>query len=233
MKTARVHHAARRRGGAWPLAARAQQPERMRRIGALSPLPADDPEAKARIAAFLQGLAQLGWTDGRNVRIDSRWGAGDADRIRRYAAELVALAPDVILATSSVTRRAVAAGDPHRPDRVRVGHRPGWCWLRRQLGAAGRQHHRFYRVRIWHEREMAGAAQTDRAWRDASGSHSGSRHSLRDRSVRRNPGRGTTVRGRGEPSQRARRRGDRARHHGIRARVEWWPDRDGSHEDEH
>jgi len=88
---------------AWPLAARAQQSERMRRVGALSPLPADDPGAKARIAAFLEGLAQLGWTDGRNVRIDTRWGAGDNDRIRRYAAELVALEPDVILATATAT----------------------------------------------------------------------------------------------------------------------------------
>ncbi len=86
---------------AWPLAARAQQPERMRRIGVLMNLAADDPEAQARIAAFLQGLQELGWTDGRNVRIDTRWAAGDADRIRRYAAELVALAPDVILATGS------------------------------------------------------------------------------------------------------------------------------------
>src|SRR4051812_29252244 len=76
-------------GGAaatWPLTARAQQPERIRRIGALSPPPADDPEANARMAAFLQELAQFGWVDGRNVRIDARWGAGDTDRIRRYAA---------------------------------------------------------------------------------------------------------------------------------------------------
>jgi putative ABC transport system substrate-binding protein len=86
---------------AWPLAARAQQPERMRRIGVLIDLAENDPEGEARIAAFLQGLAQLGWTDGRNVRIDTRWGAGDADRTRRYAAELVALAPDVIVSTGT------------------------------------------------------------------------------------------------------------------------------------
>ncbi len=90
-------------GGAatWPLAARAQQSERMRRIGVLMPSAADDPEFQARMTAFVQGLAQLGWLDGRNVRIDSRWGVADADRIRKYAAELVALAPDVILANSS------------------------------------------------------------------------------------------------------------------------------------
>ena len=88
---------------AWPLAARAQQPERMRRVGVLMSIAADDPEGQARLAAFLEGLQQLGWTDGRNVRIDTRWAAGDADRIRQYAAELVALAPDVILASGGPT----------------------------------------------------------------------------------------------------------------------------------
>src|ERR1700693_4027912 len=84
---------------AWPLAARAQQPSQMRRIGVLMPLAAGDPQAEARIGVFQQRLQQLGWTIGRNVRIDYRWPAGDPDRIRRYAAELVALAPDVILAS--------------------------------------------------------------------------------------------------------------------------------------
>jgi putative tryptophan/tyrosine transport system substrate-binding protein len=88
----------------WPLAARAQQqPERMRRIGVLMSTTADEPVFGQGIAAFLNGLQQLGWTEGRNVRIDVRWPAGDADRIRRYAAELVALAPDAILATGSAT----------------------------------------------------------------------------------------------------------------------------------
>jgi putative tryptophan/tyrosine transport system substrate-binding protein len=91
-------------GGAaalWPLAARAQQPKPMRRIGALMNLAADDPEAPGRVAAFAQGLGELGWTIGRNVRIDARWAAGNADNFRKYAAELVALAPDAILATST------------------------------------------------------------------------------------------------------------------------------------
>jgi putative ABC transport system substrate-binding protein len=83
---------------AWPVAARAQQPERMRRIGVFFPGAADDTEYQARNAAFLQGLGELGWTDGRNVRIDYRWGAGDADNISKQAVELAALAPDVILA---------------------------------------------------------------------------------------------------------------------------------------
>src|SRR6266404_5445913 len=88
---------------AWPLAARAQQRERMRRIGALMNMAADDPTGQTRLLAFAQALAQAGWTDGRNVRIDIRWGAGDPERIRKYAAELVALAPDVILASGGTT----------------------------------------------------------------------------------------------------------------------------------
>jgi putative ABC transport system substrate-binding protein len=113
---------------AWPLAARAQQGERMRRIGVLMTLAADDPQGQARIAAFLLGLQQLDWTDGRNVRIDTRWAAGNADDIRRYAAELVALAPDVILAPGSTTvgpllqaTRAVSIVFVHAPDPVGAG----------------------------------------------------------------------------------------------------------------
>ena len=84
-----------------PFAARAQQTERMRRIGVLMGVAADDPEGQARVTVFVQTLQQLGWTDGRNLRIDVRWGAVDADRYRKDAEELVALAPDVILAGSS------------------------------------------------------------------------------------------------------------------------------------
>ena len=83
---------------AWPLAARAQQGERVRRIGVLLPAAADNAEFQARVGAFLQGLALLGWTIGRNVRIDTRWATANAAEIRRHAAELAALAPDVILA---------------------------------------------------------------------------------------------------------------------------------------
>jgi putative tryptophan/tyrosine transport system substrate-binding protein len=83
---------------AWPLVARAQQPERMRRIGVLMGSAADDSESQARIAGFVQGLQQLGWADGRNVRIEVRWATTNPDDIRRHAAELAALAPDVILA---------------------------------------------------------------------------------------------------------------------------------------
>jgi putative ABC transport system substrate-binding protein len=86
---------------AWPLAARAQQVDHMRRIGVLTNLAENDQEGQARNAAFLQGLQQLGWTVGRNLQIEYRWTAGDADRGRKYAADLVALAPDVILTTGS------------------------------------------------------------------------------------------------------------------------------------
>jgi putative ABC transport system substrate-binding protein len=84
-----------------PFATRAQQAERMRRIGVLVGVAADDPEGQARLTIFVQALQQLGWIDGHNMRIDVRWGAVDADRYRKYAEELVALAPDVILAGSS------------------------------------------------------------------------------------------------------------------------------------
>ena len=86
---------------AWPLAVRAQHGERMRRIGVLMPFAEDNPVGQARLAAFRQGLLQLGWADGRNVHIDSRWGADNASLTRTYARELVALAPDVVMAVSS------------------------------------------------------------------------------------------------------------------------------------
>jgi putative tryptophan/tyrosine transport system substrate-binding protein len=87
----------------WPVVARAQQPERMWRIGVLMSNASDDPEGQTRNTAFRQVLQQLGWTDGRNVRIDYRWAAGNVENYRKYAAELVALAPDVILAVGGVT----------------------------------------------------------------------------------------------------------------------------------
>jgi ABC-type uncharacterized transport system substrate-binding protein len=88
---------------AWPLAARAQQGERMRGIGVLMNLAADDPEAQRRMTAFVQGLQQFGWTDGRNMRIDARWSAGQPERLRKNAAEIVALTPDVIVAEGSAS----------------------------------------------------------------------------------------------------------------------------------
>ena len=88
---------------AWPLVTEAQQSQKMRRLSVLMSTAADDQESMARYTAFLQGLQELGWTDGRNVRIDVRWGAGDAERTRKYAAELVALAPDAIMTSGSIS----------------------------------------------------------------------------------------------------------------------------------
>jgi putative ABC transport system substrate-binding protein len=88
---------------AWPATARAQQGERMRRIALLMNVGENDPDGQARFAVFLQGLQQLGWIDGRNIRLDVRWGSGGADRIRRYATDLVALGPDVIVANTGLT----------------------------------------------------------------------------------------------------------------------------------
>jgi putative ABC transport system substrate-binding protein len=88
---------------AWPLAARAQQGERVRRIGVLLPAAPDDAEFQSWVGAFLQGLAQSGWITGRNIRVETRWTKFDAEQTRKYAAELVALAPDVILATGTST----------------------------------------------------------------------------------------------------------------------------------
>jgi putative tryptophan/tyrosine transport system substrate-binding protein len=86
---------------AWPVAVRAQQGERMRRVGVLTNLAADDPEGQVRNTAFAQALAQLGWTVGQNLRMEHRWGSGDAERIHKYAAELVASTPDAVLATGA------------------------------------------------------------------------------------------------------------------------------------
>jgi putative ABC transport system substrate-binding protein len=97
-------------GGAaftWPLAARAQQGERMQRIGVITHFAADDRAAETHLGAFRQGLQQLGWSEGRNLRIEARWTAGDPERVRRSAAELVALAPDVILAATSLSVSAL------------------------------------------------------------------------------------------------------------------------------
>jgi putative ABC transport system substrate-binding protein len=122
---------------AWPLAAGAQPPKRMRRIGVLNYLAADDPDSSPRVAAFAQALHALGWIDSRNIQIDYRWGGGDLDRSRRYATELVALAPDVILVSSgsalaalqSVTRTVpivfVSVSDPVGAGYVASLARPG------------------------------------------------------------------------------------------------------------
>jgi hypothetical protein len=100
---------------AWPFAARAQQPAQMRRIGVLMNRAADDPEGQAGVAAFQTRLEQLGWSDGRNVQIDTRWGEDDIDRERKYAAELVALSPDIQPLCAGPARPPKPAAGRHRP----------------------------------------------------------------------------------------------------------------------
>ena len=92
---------------AWPLAARAQQGERVRRIGVLTAYSESDPEAQARVGAFREGLQKLGWTEGRNIRIDARWATSDAALMQRFAEELVALQPELILSSSRPTTAAL------------------------------------------------------------------------------------------------------------------------------
>jgi putative tryptophan/tyrosine transport system substrate-binding protein len=154
---------------AWPLAGRAQQPERMPRIGVLMNSAADDSEGKARLAAFLQGLQQLGWTDGRNVRIDIRWGAtGDIDRIRKYAAELVALTPDVILAATTPSIAALQQATRAVPIVFAMVIDPVGAGFVESLARPGGNTTGFMQFE-YSLREMAGTAQADRAGRDASG----------------------------------------------------------------
>jgi putative tryptophan/tyrosine transport system substrate-binding protein len=97
--------------GAWPLAVRAQQPERIRRIGVLAGFTENGPESQARLAALRQGLQQLGWTEGRNVRIDYRWGGADPDRYRTYVAELIGLASEVLPASRPIRMQARRGGE--------------------------------------------------------------------------------------------------------------------------
>jgi putative ABC transport system substrate-binding protein len=127
----------------WPLAARAQQGERMRRIGVLMSLAANDPEASARLTAFVQRLQQLGWTVGRNVQIDYRWAADPKD-FRKYGADLVALELDIILSTLGVT--AVLQATRSVSIVFLQGGRSGWQRLRREPGAARRKRYRLYHL---------------------------------------------------------------------------------------
>jgi hypothetical protein len=150
----------------WPVVVRAQQGERVRRVGVLMSTGERDPETQLRLGAFREGLQKLGWAEGRNLHIDYRWGGGSMERTLAYAVELVALKPEVILVL------------PRRRPWHCIG-RPGpsqWClprcpilsgsaWL---TVAAGRKHHRLCSLRIRNRVEMAGTAQPDCATRRPS-----------------------------------------------------------------
>ena len=115
---------------AWPLAARAQQTDRMRRVGVLMSTAADDAEGQARIGVFEQGLQQLGWTVGRNLQIDYRWGAGDADDFANMRRNWSRSRRMSSLASGPLAMAALLAGHPHRADRVRDRPRSSRRWLR-------------------------------------------------------------------------------------------------------
>jgi putative ABC transport system substrate-binding protein len=161
---------------AWPLAAGAQQPERMRRIGIILPASEDEPEYQARVGAFRQGLALLGWS---NVQIDTRWATRNAAEIRRHAAELAALAPDIILANGGTTLGPLLQATRTLPIVFASVADPIAAGFVDSLAQPGGNATGFLAWGLQPEREMAGAAQADRAKRGASGGPSGSRHPLR------------------------------------------------------
>ena len=148
---------------ALPLAARAQKSSSVRRVGVLMSTASDDSLGQAYSAAFAQGLQQLGWEIGSNIRIDYRWGSGDTERFRKYAAELVGLSPDVVLGTAASIVRALQEASRTIPIVFVTTIDPVGSGLVASLSHPGRQRHRFHLVRIQSEREAAGTAQGDRA----------------------------------------------------------------------
>ena len=169
MKTARVHHAARRRGGG--VAARGARAATQAYAARRRPHARSRTMRKDKPASALSsnGMRDLGWTDGRNVRIEVRCAAGSVAKANDYAAELVSLSPDVHRGQQLPGSGRAAAADPHHSDRIRAGRRSCRRRLCRKPGAAGRQRHRLHQFRICLQRKMAGAAQGDRAARYASG----------------------------------------------------------------
>jgi hypothetical protein len=176
----------------WPLAARAQQGEQVRRIGMLWPFSADDPRGKASLAALQQALRQLGWTEGRNLRIDARWFAGNPDDNRKNAAELIALAPDLIFAPGGAAAATIAAGNPIIPVVFAIVPTRSALASSKIQWTGRRQRHGLPRSNTASD-EMGGIAQS-RSHRASSGWRSfGIRHN-RDRPVGRRSGRGAVIR---------------------------------------
>src|SRR6516164_8635176 len=131
-------------GGAaagWPRAARAQQANQVRRIGVLMGYASTDPEGQALLAEFTRHLAELGWTEGRNVRIDVRWGGSNVDLLHTFAKELISLQPDVLLATFDPGNCRACPRDANNPDRVLACRRPGRLALRGKPVPSRRQHY--------------------------------------------------------------------------------------------
>jgi putative tryptophan/tyrosine transport system substrate-binding protein len=142
---------------AWPLAARAQQGESVRRIGVLMNRAASDPQGQVRVAAFKETMQQLGWTEGRNVQIDVRWGEDDFDLEQKNAAQLIALAPEIIFALGTLSVASLRRLS-RTADRLCLCRRSARRWFRRQPEPTGRQCDGIYALRIHFEREMGCAA---------------------------------------------------------------------------
>ena len=210
---------------AWPLAARAQQRERMRRIGVLLPATADDAHYQTWFGAFLQGLEPLGWTIGRDVQIDTRWATANADAVRRHAADLVALAPDVILAPGASTVGPLLQATHGVPIVFAVVADPVGAGFVENLARPGGNATGFMAFEIQHQREMAGTAQAGCADGNAGGSASRFDNDNRNRPIRRHPGTGTIAQGGDNPDQRARPGGNGARNSRLRARCKRRSDR--------
>jgi ABC-type uncharacterized transport system substrate-binding protein len=140
-------------GGAaavWPLAARAQQPDRVRRVGVLMNASESDPSYRSYAAAFAQTLQRLGWREGKNLHLDFRWSDGEPERIDAYAAELAGMTPDLILASSSANLTALLRTTRIIPIVFVGGVRPSRSGFRFELATSGRQHHRVYLLRVIH-----------------------------------------------------------------------------------
>src|SRR6202165_3367872 len=178
-----------------PRSAAAQQLDPIRNVGLLTNCAADDAVGQARITAFLQGLQERGWTVGRNLRIDTRWGAGDAERSRKYAAELLALAPDVVLAATTPNVEALQRATQNVPIVFAGVSDPVGAGLVASLARPGGNTTGFFAVRIRHKREMAGIAQASCAQCDSRRGAAGLGRDTRDRTISGDAGRGAVVRG--------------------------------------
>ena len=200
---------------AWPLAARAQH-ERTRHVGMITAgSDENDPDAQANRLAFVHAMHQLGWVEGRNLRIDYFWGRGQPEAVRQHAANLAALAPDVIVSSGTT-----ALGSLFRATRtvpivfVNVADPVGSGFVD-TLSRPGRNATGFHAVRVQFERKMAGGPKADCARRDASRSPAGRRCALRDRPIRRHPVGGAIGRRGSQTPKYARRRRDGGRHRGF------------------
>ena len=138
---------------AWPLAARAQQPERMRRVGLILPLAQDDPETQSRVKAFRYGLRDVDWVEGRNIRIDYRFTGINPTQIKQSVAEMVSLAPDLIVANTTPVLTALRQAE-HDSDRIFCGQRSDRSGICFKPGASRRQHHRLLVYRVLNSRKM-------------------------------------------------------------------------------